>query len=252
MKALFASLAVAVGLSAAPASAAIVNVVYTGTVSSGYDSTGEFGAADVFLDGAAFQATLRFDKGRGALLRDAAQSSLYGGAVHGLPSPALGAWITINGATQAIGSDYLSLAYAFSSPSSSRIEHYQSAVGDYGAVYKNQFISFVVERPDGVFPNGIDEPLQRAFGPGDSAQGRFQIITYASPVFHIAGGYLTPETVSISVAAGVPEPATWAMMLIGFAGLGNAKGRRKVLDARELLRAPGRMTLAMPAAEAHS
>jgi hypothetical protein len=30
-----------------------------------------------------------------------------------------------------------------------------------------------------------------------------------------------------NVAGGVPEPATWAMMLIGFAGLGYAARRRK-------------------------
>jgi hypothetical protein len=36
-------------------------------------------------------------------------------------------------------------------------------------------------------------------------------------------------TVTYSVAAGVPEPATWAMMLIGFAGLAFAARRRERL-----------------------
>lgn len=39
-------------------------------------------------------------------------------------------------------------------------------------------------------------------------------------------------TVSYGVASGVPEPATWAMMLIGFAGLGFVtRGRRKAITA---------------------
>jgi hypothetical protein len=38
------------------------------------------------------------------------------------------------------------------------------------------------------------------------------------------------ETLTFAAAGGVPEPSTWAMMLIGFAGLGFAfrQSRRKV------------------------
>ena len=44
-------------------------------------------------------------------------------------------------------------------------------------------------------------------------------------------GVLDPA--ALDPAAGVPEPSTWAMMLLGFAGLGFAfrQSRRKVLFA---------------------
>ena len=34
-------------------------------------------------------------------------------------------------------------------------------------------------------------------------------------------------TYNFEVAAGVPEPATWAMMLVGFGGLGGLLRRRR-------------------------
>jgi hypothetical protein len=38
---------------------------------------------------------------------------------------------------------------------------------------------------------------------------------------------LVPTTVTVSVPGAVPEPSTWAMMLLGFAGLGFAAYRQK-------------------------
>ena len=48
------------------------------------------------------------------------------------------------------------------------------------------------------------------------------------PVNH--AGYLidlVPTTVTVSVPGAVPEPSTWAMMLLGFAGIGFVAYRRK-------------------------
>jgi hypothetical protein len=38
---------------------------------------------------------------------------------------------------------------------------------------------------------------------------------------------LFPNTLTETVASGVPEPSTWAMMLLGFAGVGFMACRRK-------------------------
>jgi hypothetical protein len=55
---------------------------------------------------------------------------------------------------------------------------------------------------------------------------------WTSPRFTLASNpVLTQtETLTFAAAGGVPEPSTWAMMLIGFAGLGVAfrQSRRKV------------------------
>jgi PEP-CTERM motif len=45
----------------------------------------------------------------------------------------------------------------------------------------------------------------------------------SAPIFH-TGRFLV-NTGSVTVTAAVPEPSTWAMMLIGFAGLGYASRR---------------------------
>jgi hypothetical protein len=53
-------------------------------------------------------------------------------------------------------------------------------------------------------------------------QGGFLIDNRAAiyGVYTINGG--DPITVPVALTVGVPEPSTWAMMLLGFAGLGFA------------------------------
>jgi hypothetical protein len=43
----------------------------------------------------------------------------------------------------------------------------------------------------------------------------------------IGGGLISEGTLSVTVASPVPEPSTWAMMIIGFCGLGFMAYRRK-------------------------
>jgi hypothetical protein len=59
---------------------------------------------------------------------------------------------------------------------------------------------------------------------------------YANPAFYSDSGYsinayagetLTAANGSIVTISAVPEPSTWAMMLLGFAGLGFMAYRRK-------------------------
>jgi hypothetical protein len=64
--------------------------------------------------------------------------------------------------------------------------------------------------------------------------------TYTWNTMYVPGGdvnnvqvFAMPETVTVGSA--VPEPSTWAMMLVGFAGLGFAfrRSRRKVSFASQ-------------------
>ncbi|MBL8587244.1 MAG: PEP-CTERM sorting domain-containing protein [Methylobacteriaceae bacterium] len=58
------------------------------------------------------------------------------------------------------------------------------------------------------------------------------VLKFAGPVTSLSFGDSSENwhglTVGIGVASGVPEPSTWAMMLIGFAGLGLAARRRRM------------------------
>ncbi len=68
-----------------------------------------------------------------------------------------------------------------------------------------------------------DENLSTAFSPSNfsfNGDGGVDTLTFSdeSAVTHGINGVLTDVTVNSSVSA-VPEPSTWAMMLMGFAGL---------------------------------
>jgi hypothetical protein len=67
-------------------------------------------------------------------------------------------------------------------------------------------------------------------GPYDPTQDSGSADAYVDPTFALSGQYASlyhfeglPDA---AMAGGVPEPSTWAMMLIGFAGLGGAMVRR--------------------------
>lgn len=66
-----------------------------------------------------------------------------------------------------------------------------------------------------------------AFGIGNTGGGDYGVTDYNSnPAGTCCGSH--PAELNIAAIAAVPEPATWAMMLIGFGGMGFAmRGRRR-------------------------
>jgi hypothetical protein len=44
--------------------------------------------------------------------------------------------------------------------------------------------------------------------------------------FELSGAYIGAANLTVGAASVVPEPSTWAMMVLGFAGLGYAGFRR--------------------------
>jgi len=55
--------------------------------------------------------------------------------------------------------------------------------------------------------------------------------TFLTGSFTLVNPFFGNGTLSISPVAGVPEPATWAMMLVGFGGIGFAMRRRSKVRA---------------------
>jgi hypothetical protein len=80
----------------------------------------------------------------------------------------------------------------------------------------------------GVLPNGQLDPLVGFFWASDYSGESGEVYKYDSSVFDDGGGSggvaILGETYFLSNT--VPEPSTWAMMLIGFMGLGYAGYRR--------------------------
>lgn len=73
-------------------------------------------------------------------------------------------------------------------------------------------------------------------GPYDPTQDSGSADAYVDPTFALTGQYASlyhfeglPDG---ALAGGVPEPSTWAMLLIGFAGLGYAGYRRAAVNRR--------------------
>ena len=67
-------------------------------------------------------------------------------------------------------------------------------------------------------------------GPGDLFTGPASNPTFNTGTFNLSGGFTAgPATLTITRAAvtAVPEPGTWALMLVGFGGLGVAMRRRR-------------------------
>jgi hypothetical protein len=93
---------------ASPASATIVQVTYTGTLSSGFDTSGVFGPPGTDLTNDPYTASYLFDTTFAG--STPTYNVAYGGTIISVPnaSPSLGATLTINGRSFSIMGDYFS------------------------------------------------------------------------------------------------------------------------------------------------
>ena len=78
----------------------------------------------------------------------------------------------------------------------------------------------------------ITAPFSYTVGPGDFAYANFQFYTYDSSIgkqtdYTYGSAILSNLTVEVAGISAVPEPSTWAMMILGFAGVGFMAYRRK-------------------------
>lgn len=241
------------------ANGAIVNVTYEGTVKSGFDYTGVFGASNTALDGLSFRTTYVFDTAIAPYLVQTATYNL----VSTDPSswgqgPGITASIIINGRTVTLNNiNFLSSLNAYNQVSPSD-----------GLIYSGQSSNVWERLEDSRFQivnliqNGVSEQSNRLpaaltgpFSGMVSGGGGFQISTtdntlgawtfqqYAYGSFYttsmsVAEGVwtgprpvITPYVPLVSVSA-VPEPSTWACMMTGLALIGialrGARGRHHI------------------------
>ncbi len=218
---LFAALAIA-GLTVegmATASAAVVDITYTGTVSAGSHS-GLFGTPGD-LTGANFVLEFRFDTSVPGIVSnsDPTINFAYGGTAFGIPAvPGLSASITINGFTQSVTPTFDSQIVGINSGLTSQQVHYARADTSNG-------FQASITNSNGLLPATIDVPFAYTVQPGDQMQGFFRF----DNIFGSAYGELTFATLTETVegVSAVPEPSTWAMMILGFCGVGYMAYRRR-------------------------
>jgi hypothetical protein len=206
------------------ASGAILVATYTGTVSGGHDDAGLFGAVDGDLTGDTYIAAYTINTDNGTYTNDPLSGELLkGGANYGAISSPVSATLTIDGHTISLDGAELGQAYSLA-PSSSYLQH---DAWDY-----NSHVEQLESSTTSVLSSILDTiPLTITANLGlfrlliyNSSDGVYHEITRAD--LNSAGTYAVTST--------VPEPATWALLTAGFAGLGGALRvrRRNIVTAQ--------------------
>lgn len=218
-------------LFACPANAATYLTTYTGTIATGSDGLGAFGTPGASLVGLAFTAVFELTSPLPGAFTGSAPAFEYisGGSSlgPGVPSPVSGK-LTINGNTvQFFGSELGVAQINNETPVGvDQIRYYaEHNSGDFryvlgaSAFSTNNFINLT----------NLTTPVSYTLNnPGDGSVGNFDIrsLTNLSAPKSTASFNVSSVTVS-PFASAVPEPATWATMLLGFGLMGAAMRYRR-------------------------
>lgn len=235
---LIAGLAVA-AIATGPASAGIVTITYEGLVQSGYDQTGYFGVAGRVLDGAHFSARyVLSNDGAAEVYFNPPTSSEFNMLLLG-GFTLTGASITIYGANRGLdcvaAGDYCSVIH-HQSANEGGVWGVDTSLHSFGVdtsgpvIVTNHVLDLGLTSTIHPFTPGYDfrTPFTYAFQPGDVATGNLAIdrsvLPSDAPSFY--SDYVTAQLRPTSVAVALPEPATWALMILGF-GLAGATLRQR-------------------------
>ncbi len=211
----------------ASADAAILVATYTGTVSTGWDQTGLFGAPGGDLTGDAYIATYTIDTTRGFYETGVPTfDELNGGSYYGVSAP-VSATLEINGITQSVAGNYLSVDFdtQYYNGTADEVQDRSS-----GAIYSD---IYVWNSQYGITNSTVYGvlPLTTTWNLGGGTWSTSDPNTF-QPLTVTYADFDGPGTLQISAGA-APEPATWAMMLLGVFGIGGAlrMARREGLRA---------------------
>lgn len=214
-------------MAAASANASTQVATYTGTLASGYDYTGLFGAANTDLTGDTYVAKYTYDVSQGDLfIPTPGETVFYFGALAG-NSYVVSASLKIDGVTQSIAGNNSGAVVSYPADFGVGLGLVEDSVGYFnylgGSLYnyiniQNDAFGAVQAFPTSAVPlTSTNNQYGAQFYVFDTSTGLST--TFATVDF------TGPGTVQIS---GAPEPATWAMMLLGVGavGAGLRMGRR--------------------------
>lgn len=208
-------------------SASTFNVTYTGIITLGSDLTGVFGVSDPSSSayvGSSYTANFVYDTtlGTPSVSNSSTYNDFTGGTVFGTTSPVLSATVTVNSQTVSIVPPYsiaeISAQNTGSFSSQNHLAYLETNNGD--AYFLNLSKAFV-DANNGSIPASLTQPFTASSGVGGT--GEFYLVNFivvdGSAVFSVNTDIrATLDTITVSSA--VPEPSTWAMMILGFAGIG--------------------------------
>jgi hypothetical protein len=204
----------------APASATIIDVIYKGSVleGSGSDDLGLFGSVGGSLIGDAFIATFEMDTSKGNNLSTPTENLIEGGIAYGVDSPMLKATLEINGMTADVGIGTSGTVQSFLGQPG--VANQQTHIVQ-GTNLMLLNVSDASGASVGNIPFTIDVPLTFTLDSSDTGFGEANFSSSGiTTALSLSPTQLIYQYPSPDEAA--PEPSTWAMMLLGFAGLGYA------------------------------
>jgi hypothetical protein len=212
---------------AQPASAAIIQVSLTGTVSEGFDQSGLFGAPNTDLTGAIFSLVEYFDTTKGTLVLGGPTEILAGGIhFNGDPSSPGSAILTLNGVATPVGGNVYSFLDAMQNGGDASV--IDRFFGDH--VTTENILEVAL---DSSAPLHLLDGWHSDCPVADRCRGEFYFSQYAfvtnpgTPASYLYRdrGTFDVDTFDVQVLS-VPEPATWAMMIAGFGLVGGTLRRR--------------------------
>jgi hypothetical protein len=228
------AIAVATSISAGftPVAAAIKTATYSGTLQSGTDLTGVFGAANTSLSGLNYIATFTYDRNLGGNQSavPGANDVSSGGSFYGTASPIISASITINSITRIVTGGYDDIVLTSIAP---QVIHTAQQRETAALLSTVNFITASFNPPTAAPSLDLDVAPIAATG-----SGSFQIftrddlsgatMTYAFGIFDNNAVY----SVGSTSLAPVPEPGSWMLLVSGFGLMGISLRRRQKAFAR--------------------
>ena len=234
----FAVAMTAVGLlGAAPAAAVVKIATFTGTLVSGLDHSGLFGAPDTDMTGAAYILTYRYDRELGQTSSNIYGDTSSGGLPYPKSGPIISTKLTINGITRSIPSDYENdvNVYTFIPYTRSVISYESLSYAPHGSLRQETGV-YMYTKAFGPVTTSLDSNIGPVTVGVD--YGAFYVsyvgsnpYSYTEVDTFIFGEFLgTPVNATFSVSD-LPEPAGWALLIAGFGLTGAAARRRRAVPA---------------------
>jgi hypothetical protein len=222
-KMVWAALCAAGMMAAGQASATVIVETFSGTVASGADQLGLFGAAGADLAGKSFTATATFDTDVGALagVVNPGFNASRSGSFFGIANVLQNVSFTIGGANwQPVGLNFQDQAevdfYSLRGHTFAEISFFERALD-------GSIVSF--SNGTGVASYAANT-LTITSSPGQHGGGQINLAGMDHSIeFNTEIATATP----LGPAAVLPEPDAWALMILGFAGAGAALRRRRMV-----------------------
>ncbi|MBS0333703.1 MAG: PEP-CTERM sorting domain-containing protein [Proteobacteria bacterium] len=202
------------------AAAAVRTLTFNGTFANVFDTAGEFGMPNTDLTGLSYSATIVYQSAnplRGRV--PGAFDNLVWEPGSPGPKPIIDATMTVGGDTIHFHGDFLDILISQVGQLEFRVEGFNFG----SSPQDSSDLSFNVQVP--VADANLDQTFPTS--PAISSDSHFNVVHQDdanSPQISLVGGVLNVDSASLSGA--VPEPAAWALMILGLGAVGERLRRR--------------------------